>query len=207
MSKFGRLYLDEPRLLRDDEGRYTLSFAVHPDSAYNARIVTAAMRDAGKTVTAEFKTRTNSRTLRQNRLMWALLEIMSEAENGRPTGDGAWDCYIDMLELCGAKYEWFMALPDALDALKEQFRAVKVFEYRDYNGKRMAVCKCFIGSSHFDKTEMRYLIDTIIDRLGQMDLTETQAKQVFDYKLEWLHEREDKGTEYFTRGQRARERA
>lgn len=208
MPKFGRLYLDNPQLLTGLDGQHTLSFDVHSDSAYNARAVVAAMQSAKKTVAAEFKTRTTSRTLKQNAMMWALLEIMAEAENGRPTGDGAWHCYLDMLEYCGAKYEWIMVLPEALEAMQEQFRAMKVFEYRDYNGKRMAVCKCFIGSSHFDTTEMRLLIDTILDRLGQMNLTEEQARQVFDYRLEWIQlAHTDKGSGNQRRNAEAGKRA
>ena len=52
-----------------------------------------------------------------------------------------------------------MVLPDAVEELKKCFRAVKVLEYRQYNGKDMAVVKVYSGSSKFNTKEMSVLID------------------------------------------------
>ena len=104
------------------------------------------------------------RTVSQNRMMWALLEKMSEHLNGGRTGGvTAWDCYVDMLEKYGAKFEYIMCVSGAVSKLKSAFRAVKEIEHRDYNGVDMVVCKCFYGSSSFNTKEMSSLIDGIID--------------------------------------------
>ncbi|WP_462385213.1 hypothetical protein [Intestinibacillus massiliensis] len=190
MAKIGRVYFQNPRLLQDDEGRYTLTVDIHHDSRWTVKAISDAMRKAGGVFLAEIKTRTNARTLRQNNMMWALLEIMAAAKNGRPTGDGSWECYIEMLEACGAKYEHIMCLRQAAPELKQMFRAIREQESRQYNGKDMVVCKCFVGSSKFDTKEMGLLIDTVLDHLAQMDLTEEQARDVFSYREEWRHEKQ-----------------
>ena len=69
------------------------------------------------------------------------------------------DLYVDILEKCDIKHEFLLVLPEAIEHLKKVFRAVKVLEYRDYNGKQMAVIKAWIGSSKFNTKEMSLLID------------------------------------------------
>lgn len=121
----------------------------------------------------------NSRTLRQNRMMWALLEKMAEHLNGgRAGGVTAWDCYIDMLELCGAKFEYIMCIPEAVCQLKNVFRAIKEVEHRNYNGTDMVVCKCFYGSSTFDTKEMTMLIDGIIDKSYQFGIYDAEFESL-----------------------------
>jgi hypothetical protein len=113
----------------------------------------------------EIKEYRNDRSIRQNSMMWALLEIMARAQ-----GQTSWDCYIDVLERFGARYEFLMVLPQAVPMVKSQFRAVKEVEYREYNGSTMVVLKCYYGSSTFDTKEFTTLIEGILDLLAEMDI-------------------------------------
>ena len=113
----------------------------------------------------EIKEYRNDRSIQQNRMMWALLEIMARAQ-----GTTSWDCYIDVLERFGARYEFLMVLPQAVPMVKKQFRAIREVEYREYNGVTMTVLKCYYGSSTFDTKEFTMLIEGILDLLAEMDI-------------------------------------
>lgn len=178
--------MENPRLLQDEDGNLTLTVSVHRDSKWTVRQIVADMKKTGKVLSAEIRTRANRRTLMQNNLLWALLEIMALADNGGRTGDTtAWDCYCDMIEKYGAKYEYMMCLPEALEGLREQFRALRVVERREYGSKEMLVCKCFYGSSKFDTKEMTQLIDGVFDRLAEMGVDEDAARDVAAYREDW----------------------
>ena len=96
------------------------------------------------------------RSQEQNRLMWSLLhqlEIVTEEDSM------LW--YIKALEATNAKCEYMMGLPISEASLKLAFRAVKVVDIREVDGKELSVFKCYIGSSKFTVAEMTKLIDTI----------------------------------------------
>ena len=155
----------------NEQGELELTFTPCVESRYAAaplpkelRRLAAAGKEKLVLSIAEHK---GKRSLEQNRLMWALLEIMASHLNGGRTGGvTAWDCYIDTLEEFGAKFEYLECLKEAFPALQEMFRAVKIVEERK-DGKTV-MCKAYIGSSHFNKTEMNLLIEGIFDRLSEM---------------------------------------
>lgn len=169
-----------------------LSFSVVPRYKYNAQSCVKAMeelianeKDLFTLTVDPYKTK---RSLEQNALLWALLEIMaSELSGTRKGGVLAEDCYVDMLELAGAKYEYMMCTKEAFSFLKSQFRATKVMETREgKDGKPMFVVKCFYGSSKMDTKEMTVLIDTVFQRLEEMGISdEYQADVSYRYK-EWM---------------------
>lgn len=106
----------------------------------------------------------SNRTIQQNKKMWKCLELIAQEElGGRTDSNYVMELYAKMLEKSGAKYEYLMALPETIPELLKVFRAVRIVEYRDYNNKKMAVIKCFYGSSKMNTKEMKNLIDTILD--------------------------------------------
>jgi len=137
----------------------------------------------------------NNRSKRQNRLMWALLEIMSDEMNGGihdKDSVTSFDCYISMLELAGAKYEVIACSPKALEMVKTQYRATKVIDTKtlsdeDGNKGQYVILKCYIGSSQFSTTEMTRLIDRIIHELLDMGIDERNQEDFASIK----HESED----------------
>lgn len=80
------------------------------------------------------------------------------------------ELYAKMLEKSGAKHEYLMGLPETIPELLKVFRAVRIVEYRDYNGKQLALMKCFYGSSKMNTKEMNNLIDTILDYASKIEL-------------------------------------
>lgn len=177
--QLGKFNADTPRLLTDAEGVMTFSVNVDPEYRIimqNIDQETRRLARDGKTklvvTVQEYK---NIRSIQQNAMMWKLLEIMAEHMNaGRTGGVTAWDCYLNMLEKYGAKYQYFMCVPEAVDTFKEMFRAVKEVERRDYNGVEMVVCKCYEGSSKYDTQEMSLLIDGILDILAELGVDSSE---------------------------------
>ena len=113
--------------------------------------------EVDKMYNVDFKRYYSSRSLEQNRLMWKIIQRLA-----KETDNDEWDIYIQGLEKADCLSEYLMILPEALESIKQSFRAVKVCERRDYNGKQMLVVKVFVGSSKFDTQEMTELINYFI---------------------------------------------
>lgn len=108
----------------------------------------------GGLYTVEIKEYKSNRSLEQNRLMWAIIQEIS-----KKTGNDEMEIYCSGLEKMNVQADYLLGLPELESVLKKQFRAVKVMENREYNGKTMTVFKCYTGSSKFNTTEMTQLID------------------------------------------------
>ena len=55
-------------------------------------------------LTVEIRPYKSKRSIEQNRLMWEMLDLLSEKVNGKRDSDLVWQTYIIMLERFGAKY-------------------------------------------------------------------------------------------------------
>lgn len=152
------------RLLNSNRN-YEATFEI---SSYGSKIQAENLVNSKEYDIKEVK---SSRTLRQNKLMWEYLEIIAKHElDGRTDSDYVMELYAKMLEKSGAKYEYMMGLPEIIPELLKVFRAIKIVEYRDYNGKQLAVMKCFYGSSKMNTKEMINLINTIKDYAAKLDI-------------------------------------
>lgn len=160
-----KLNVEHPTVRTMPDGEIRLSFTVSQENRY---LVKSIMQDLVKwpKIALDMKKYRNSRSANQNRLMWALLEIMAQEQ-----GCDAWECYIDILEKHGARFEYFECLTDAYETLKKTFRAVKIVDERTkLNGRKTYMCKAFCGSSNYDTQEMNTLIESIFDELAQMGI-------------------------------------
>lgn len=127
--------------------------------------------------TSEVKSK---RTLAQNRMMWAILEDIAEADNGeRYTSDNVMGCYIEALERANSKFEYIAIKPEGIALLTQHFRAVKQLNrFITEKGVEMIQCKVFYGSSNMDIKEMALLLDTILDMASERDIP------ILEYKYE-----------------------
>ena len=102
----------------------------------------------------------DKRTLDQNRLMWALLNRLALALSGDiPGGVTAEECYLDLLAEFGAEVETWRVPVKALPALR--------------------IAKVGVGSSSFDRGQMRDFIDRIFDRLSQAGVDDAETTQQY----------------------------
>ena len=122
--------------------------------------------DITKEYVIEIKELKSSRSIQQNKYMWALIHEISEVQEMDEM-----EVYIQALEECNAKYEYVLAQEEAEDKLKKSFRAVKIIRPQDYKGKQFYVYKCFLGSSKFTVTEMKQLIDVIVSWCGELNIS------------------------------------
>ncbi|MGJ0961697.1 hypothetical protein ACR75P_08430 [Faecalicoccus pleomorphus] len=119
----------------------------------------------------------NSRTLQQNKYLWALIHEISENENAQSNDDIEMYCYL--LRMAKAKYTFVSVIEDGLEDLKKEMRYVEVIEYETRpNGKRFANCRVFLGSSKFDTKEMAKLIDTTIEYAENLGIDTAYYREV-----------------------------
>ena len=105
----------------------------------------------------------SKKTLQQSHYLWSLLHDISVARNGElATSESDWEVYIEALERAQAKFEYVACLPEAYELLKHQFRATKIMNEFEHNGKTFIQAKVFYGSSKMDVKEMAKLLDTVI---------------------------------------------
>ncbi len=182
----GKLNAQFVRRVVDDYGNAELIFRVDKSSRWAVGSIVDDLRrmasDGKRELVLTIDQYQSKRSLAQNRMMWALLEIMARAMNGGRTGGiTAWDCYLDMLEKYGGKFEYIQCLKTALPKLREMFRAIKIVEERDRN---TVLCKAFVGSSKFNTAEMKMMIDGIFDDLSCME--NVDDAEIAYLRNEWM---------------------
>ena len=111
----------------------------------------------------------SKRTIEQNKLMWALIHEINVARGTERATDD-WNIYTEALERAGAKYEYIAVLPEAEELLKDQFRAIKLMNSFEHNGRTFNSYKVFYGSSKMNTKEMTLLLETVMDMAAEMDI-------------------------------------
>lgn len=181
----GRLYFKDFRLVESDSGECELVLSVPKESKYAAKAIIKELRNKDGEYMATIELKKRKRSLDQNALMWALLTIYAEAQGGGRRGSvQPEDVYMQMLSRYGVA-EFVMAVPEAEKTLKNAFRVVKKVDTRDYNGKEMAVFKCYYGSSKYDTKQMTGLIDGIFDELALIGIDASTSRDVQAYYKDW----------------------
>ena len=147
------------RKARNEEGR--LEITLEANSIQDELVVEQLEKNAlYRLKTDEVRSK---RSIEQNAYMWSLIHDISEARNGNlATSDDDWLVYIEALEKAQAKFEYVACLPEAYEMLKSQFRASKIMNEFEHNGKTFVQAKVFYGSSKMDVKEMAKLLDTVI---------------------------------------------
>ena len=176
----GVLNADTAQIKAGADGELYMILRVSPESRYAAKMIAADIRQGKKKAVVSFKQYRNNRSLKQNRLLWELLEMMA-AEMGTT----AWECYVTLIEQTGAKYDYFYCMPKAYKTFKEHFRAVKIVQTETLSGTQMYLCKCFYGSSKMDTGEMTKLIDAAFDVLADIGVDAGTSRSLSYLWQEW----------------------
>ena len=114
--------------------------------------------DIDKAYILELKEVKSKRTIKQNKMMWALIKRIAYHKDmlQEPI-----DIYISALEEANLKSTYLLAPEDAETELRKNFRAVKVVRPEMFKGRKMIVYKCFLGSSKLNTKEMTQLIEIV----------------------------------------------
>ena len=145
----------------DDEGHLELTFTVE---GYTSKAIAQALVK-GEKYRISLTAYGNKRTLEQNAYMWALIHEVALA-----MGQTDMEVYINALEIAEAKYEYIACLPEAEGLLKQQFRAIKLMNQFEHNGRTFNQYKAFYGTSKMNTKEMTTMIDTVNQMAVELDI-------------------------------------
>lgn len=157
------IYGEYVRRAIDENGDIELTFKIHNyrDKEVSKELEKEVIYKIGLTVAK------SKRTLEQNALMWELIHEINDARGTNRANDD-FDIYIEALQRAGIKTEYIAALPETEEMLKKQFRAVKYINSFEHKGKTFNQYRVYLGSSKMDKTEMKLLLDTVLDMASEV---------------------------------------
>jgi len=111
------------------------------------------------------------RSLRQNALLWELINQIDLHENGRTDKDSEMNLYINLIKLAKIRIDYYQTLPDVVESLLRAYRYVEVKESRiSEKGSETVVIACYKGSSQFDSKEMSDFIETVLNYASRIGL-------------------------------------
>lgn len=134
--------------------------------------------DPCKDYSIEIKQIKSRRSLQQNRMLWGLIGLIDEKENGRHTAAGSESIYITLLEMADAKVDFIAALPETEKMLRQSFRAIKLVQPFRQGSQKMNLYKVVSGSSKMNTKEMCALIDTTLDYAARLGIDTDYWKEV-----------------------------
>jgi hypothetical protein len=122
----------------------------------------------------------SSRSKQQNDLMWKVISLISDEQNGSHREEDLMNVYANLLYRANVKYVIVAAVREAKPILESQFRYVVELpnSMTTEKGKTLVAFKCYIGSSHFDTKEMSLMIDTVIDYATEVGIRHTDIEML-----------------------------
>lgn len=178
---------------RNEDGNTVVSFVVTSENAQAAMMAIQELKpkDLIEVVAKENK---ESRTLKQNRLFWALVSKISDVINGSHTKEDEEKIYADILVMANVKRELMAVLPEVIDIMKPHFRAViptgqKVITLNEKTKKSntLSTCWFYLGSSTFTTKEMHDLIEITMDYAASLGIKDSELKSMEDEYLRGYH--------------------
>jgi len=106
----------------------------------------------------------DKRSLTANGMLWACIGEIAEALNA-----DKWQIYLMMLKRYG-KYTYICVKPNAVEAMKEQWRECEVVGNVNINGAEAVQMLCYFGSSTYDTKEFSVLLDGVVSEMKHMGL-------------------------------------
>ena len=121
-----------------------------------------------------------SRSLRQNKMLWGIIEAISMTINGARLSEDIEKIYIDLLKMANVKTVFLGAIPEAKKILEGQFRYVQELpnSMTTEKGVKMVLFKCFIGSSKFDTKEMSELIEVALKYASECGVESSEIESL-----------------------------
>lgn len=121
-----------------------------------------------------------SRSVKQNKLLWAIIEKVSDEVNGSHREDDIWNVYKELLRRANVKYEIVAAEKKAKHILDEHFRYVEELpnSLTTQKGRTLIAYKCYIGSSKFNTKEMNELIEAIKDYAAEYGIVDHEIQML-----------------------------
>ena len=105
-----------------------------------------------------------SRSSRQNRLLWAIIHDITTKQSGYATEEATSDVYKRLIKEARIQTEFYETVERAKSGLEKAFRVIEERQRRtSEKGVETVVYECYWGSSHFDTEEMSRFIEATLD--------------------------------------------
>lgn len=157
------------RMSKTSNGEIELTLVI--DGYYNMRkaqeIFNELQNSETQVTIKQFK---SSRSIEQNDMLWGIITQISDKVNGSHREEDLINIYSTLLQRANIKREYIRTLPQAVNILKQSFRAaLEVPNSRKIeNGKETVGFWVYYGSSNFNTKEMTELIDIALDLASEL---------------------------------------
>ena len=128
-----------------------------------------------------------SRSLRQNDFMWAIISKISDTLNGERSQESLDKIYGELLVRANVKRELVAILPEAIENLKQIFRAVietgQTIESVNAKTNKKAILKtvwCYYGSSRLNTKEMSELMEHTLKYASELGVSDSELDTIRD---------------------------
>lgn len=119
------------------------------------------------------------RSLDSNAYMWVLLQEIAAAIH-----KDKWEVYLDMLERYGV-FTHVIVKPQAVERVKETWRAVKELGEVTVNGTKGIQLQCYYGSSTYNNKEMARLLDGVVSECKEIGIETLTPEELNSMKESW----------------------
>ena len=124
------------------------------------------------------------RSLDANSYMWVLLQKIADAISTDENRVDKWDVYLEMIASYGV-FTHVIVKPDAVERVKEEWRAVRELGPVSVNGQAGIQIQCYYGSHTYDTKEMARLIDGVVTECKQLGIETLPPAEIERMKREW----------------------
>ena len=125
------------------------------------------------------------RSLDANGLLWKCLGEIAAALHA-----DKWDIYLKMLKRYGV-YTYVIVKPNAVEAMKRQWRECEVVGESNINGTEAVQMLCYFGSSTYDSKEFSTLLEGVISEMKEIGIPVPPSKEMLR-AIEQLEARDEK---------------
>ena len=135
----------------------------------------------GKLLDVELKVHRDRRSKDANALLWACI---GEIARAKEVLRDPWEVYLSMLRKYG-KYTYVVVKPEAVEAVKRQWRETEVIGEIDIHGTKGVQLLCFYGSSTYTTSEMTTLINGVLSDMEDLGLQRPASGDIKRAMEEW----------------------
>ena len=135
----------------------------------------------GKLLDVELKVHRDRRSKDANALLWACI---GEIARAKEVLRDPWEVYLSMLRKYG-KYTYVVVKPEAVEAVKRQWRETEVIGEIDIHGTKGVQLLCFYGSSTYTTSDMTTLINGVLSDMEDLGLQRPASGDIKRAMEEW----------------------
>lgn len=135
--------------------------------------------EQGKVIEVEIDIKREKRSNNANAYLWALLAKIADVLYTSKD-----DLYTMMLERYGA-FTHIIVKPNAVEAVKKQYRVVRELGPIKINGQEGIQLQCYFGSSLYDSKHFSVLLNGVIEEAKDLGIETKSEEEINSLIREW----------------------